>query len=87
MRNNLNIDLVFPIRDEVSAWLMCLKAELLYDAGIITDNELNAVIERAAAAIEQSEKGPQEPPHSRPAWGRTSASSAVPAPFLEDRLN
>ena len=29
LRDNLNIDLVFPIRDEVSAWLMCLKAELL----------------------------------------------------------
>ena len=82
MRNNLNIDLVFPIRDEVSAWLMCLKAELLYDAGIITDNELNAVIERAAAAIEQSEKGPQEPAHSRPAWGRTSASSPAEVPSL-----
>ena len=47
----LNIDLVFPIRDEISAWLMCLKAELLYDAGIINGNELDAVIERAAAAI------------------------------------
>jgi hypothetical protein len=82
MRNNLNIDLVFPIRDEVSAWLMCLKAELLYDAGIINDNELNAVIERAAAAIEQSDKGPQEPLHSRPAWGRTSASSPAVVPSL-----
>jgi hypothetical protein len=82
MRNNLNIDLVFPIRDEVSAWLMCLKAELLYDAGIITDNELNAVIERAAAAIEQSEKGPPETPHTRPAWGRISASSPAAVPSL-----
>jgi hypothetical protein len=82
MRNNLNIDLVFPIRDEVSAWLMCLKAELLYDAGIINDNELNAVIERAAAAIEESEKGSQETPHSRPAWRRTSASSPAVVPSL-----
>ena len=82
MRNNLNIDLVFPIRDEVSAWLMCLKAELLYDAGIINDNELNAVIERAAAAIEQSEKGAQQPPHTRPAWGRTAASSTSAVPSL-----
>jgi hypothetical protein len=53
---NLNIDAVFPIHDEVSAWLMCLKAELLYDADIINDNELNAVIERAAAAIDQPQK-------------------------------
>jgi hypothetical protein len=49
MRENLNIDLVFPIRDDVSAWLMCIKAELLYDARIINGNELNAVIERAAS--------------------------------------
>jgi hypothetical protein len=52
LRDNLNIDAVFPIRDEISAWLMCLKAELLHDAGIIDDSELNAVIERAAAAID-----------------------------------
>ena len=82
MRNSLNIDLAFPIRDEVSAWLMCLKAELLYDAGIITDNELNAVIERAAAAIEQFEKGPQEPPHTQPGWGRTAAGSTAAVPSL-----
>jgi hypothetical protein len=56
MRDDLNIDLVFPIRDDVSAWLMCIKAELLYDAGIINGNELNAVIERAAAAIDESAK-------------------------------
>jgi len=82
MGNSLNIDLAFPIRDEVSAWLMCLKAELLYDAGIITDNELNAVIERAAAAIEQSEKGLHEPPHTRPAWRRTAAGSNAAVPSL-----
>ena len=51
LRDNLNIDLVFPIRDEISAWLMCLKAESLCEAGIISDNELDAVIERAAASI------------------------------------
>jgi hypothetical protein len=48
---NLNIDLVFPIRDEISAWLMLLKAELLCEAGMINDNVLDAVIERVAAAI------------------------------------
>ena len=51
MRDDLNIDLVFPIRDDVSAGLMCLKAELLYDAGVISAKELKVVIERAAAAI------------------------------------
>jgi hypothetical protein len=49
MRNDLNIDLIFPIRDDVSAGLMCVKAELLYDAGIIDARELNVVIGRAAA--------------------------------------
>jgi hypothetical protein len=49
MRDDLNIDLVFPIQDDVSAGLMCVKAELLYDAGIINASELNVVIGRAAA--------------------------------------
>jgi hypothetical protein len=52
MRHDLNIDLAFPIRDDVSAGLMCLKAELLYDAGIINASELNAVIGRAAVMID-----------------------------------
>jgi hypothetical protein len=49
MRDDLNIDLVFPIRDDVSAGLMCVKAKLLYDAGIINASELKVVIGRAAA--------------------------------------
>ena len=49
MRDDLNIDLVFPIQDDVSAGLMCVKAELLYGAGIINARELNVVIGRAAA--------------------------------------
>jgi hypothetical protein len=64
----LNVDLVFPIRDEISAWLMCLKAELLYDTGIINDNELDAVIERAAGAIGHPEKVTGEPPNTRWQW-------------------
>jgi hypothetical protein len=56
MREDLNIDLVFPIRDDVSAGLMCVKAELLYDAGIISASELNVVIERAAAIVEAADK-------------------------------
>ena len=55
MRNDLNIDLVFPIRDDVSAGLMCVKAELLYDAGIINASELNVVIGRASAIIDEVE--------------------------------
>ena len=33
MGHDLDIDLIFPIKDEVSAWLMYLKAELLFEAG------------------------------------------------------
>ena len=55
MSDNLNIDLVFPIRDDVSARLMWIKAELLYDAGIINAKELGVVTERAAAVVDQPE--------------------------------
>ena len=59
MHDELNIDLVFPIRDDVSAGLMCVKAELLYDAGIINARELNVVIGRAATIIDQAEGAEQ----------------------------
>jgi hypothetical protein len=52
----LNIDLIFPIKDEISAALMCLKAELLFEAGIIDVDEMSAVIERAAAVLDQLPK-------------------------------
>ena len=54
MRHPLNIDLVFPIKDEVSAWLMCLKAESLFEAGIIDTDEMSAVLERVAAVLNQA---------------------------------
>jgi hypothetical protein len=56
MRHELNIDLVFPIKDEVSACLMCLKAESLHEAGIIDIDEMSAVLERAAAVLGQAPK-------------------------------
>jgi hypothetical protein len=56
MRDELNIDLIFPIKDEISAALMCLKAELLFEAGIIDADEMSAVIERAAAVLDQLPK-------------------------------
>jgi hypothetical protein len=62
MHDDLNIDLVFPIRDDVSAGLMCVKAELLYDAGIINARELNSVITRAATMIDNS----GQPSRTRP---------------------
>jgi hypothetical protein len=56
MRQKLDMDLIFPIKDEVSAALMCLKAELLFDAGVIDADELNAVIQRAAAVLDRLAK-------------------------------
>jgi hypothetical protein len=56
MRHELDIDLIFPIKDEISAALMCLKAELLFEAGIIDADEMSAVIERAAAVLDQLPK-------------------------------
>ena len=53
---DLDIDLIFPMKDEVSAWLMCIKAELLFEAGIIDSDEISAVLERAAAVLEQVSK-------------------------------
>ena len=56
MRHDLNIDLIFPIKDEVSGWLMCVKAEALYEVRIIDTDEIDAVLERAAAVLDQAPK-------------------------------
>ena len=56
MPPELDIDLIFPIKDEVSAWLMCLKAELLFDAGVIDTDEKCAVLSRAAAVLDDTPK-------------------------------
>ena len=69
MHDDLNIDLVFPIRDDVSAGLMCVKAELLYDAGIINARELNIVIGRAAAIIDQAEGAESRQTMGNQNWG------------------
>jgi hypothetical protein len=55
MRHDLNIDLVFPIKDEVSAWLMSLKAESLCAIGIIDTGEMSAVLEPVAAVLDQAD--------------------------------
>ena len=52
MRHDLNIDL----EDHVSAWLMRLKAEALYEAGIIDTEEMSTVLERAAAVLDKASK-------------------------------
>ena len=56
MRRDLDIDLIFPMKDEVSAWLMCIKAELLFEAGIIDSDEISVVLQRAAAVLDQAPK-------------------------------
>jgi hypothetical protein len=53
---DLNIDQVSPNKDEVSAWLMCLKAESLYEADMIDTDEMSAVLERACAVLDQAPK-------------------------------
>jgi hypothetical protein len=58
MHQELDFDLIFPIQDEVSAWLMCVKAELLCEAGIIDTDGLNVVLARAAEVIDSAEGEP-----------------------------
>ena len=48
MAAHLNIELIFPIADERSAWLMRRKADCLYEAGVISASERRAVIAKAA---------------------------------------
>jgi hypothetical protein len=45
---NLDLALIFPIKDEQSACLMSLKAECLYRAGVLSEAEKQAVHERAS---------------------------------------
>ena len=50
MRAGLTINLLFPIKDEPSAKLMSLKAELLCAAGVIDVVEKRIILERAATS-------------------------------------
>ena len=47
MQDNLNIPLIFPIKDTASAALMVIKAECLHKAGIIDEAEKQYVHSRA----------------------------------------
>ena len=38
----------------MSAWLMCLKAELLFEAGVIDVEEKCVVLARAATILDQA---------------------------------
>jgi hypothetical protein len=45
---NLDLALIFSIRDDVSAWLMSLKADCLCRAGVIAEEERLQVYAKAA---------------------------------------
>jgi hypothetical protein len=51
MHISLDMELIFPIRDEPSAQLMSLKAECLHSAGLISKSEERAVLGKAAKAL------------------------------------
>jgi hypothetical protein len=51
MNHELNIDVIFPIRDKSSAELMTLKAKCLHQAGVIGDHEEALVLRKAAEAL------------------------------------
>ena len=50
MHKSLDMELIFPIRDEPSAQFMSLKAECLLSAGLISKSEERTVLGKAAAA-------------------------------------
>ncbi len=54
MHRFLDMELIFPIRDEPSAQLMSLKAECLHSAGLISKSEERAVLGKAAKALTAS---------------------------------
>ncbi len=54
MHRSLDMELIFPIRDEPSAQLMSLKAECLHIAGLISKSEERAVLGKAAKALTAS---------------------------------
>ena len=49
MPRTLNLELIFPMRDEPSARLMSLKARCLQRAGMISKRDKQAVLGRAKA--------------------------------------
>ena len=55
MRLPLTIEVIFPIRDGPSARLMSLKAECLHIAGVISEHEEQAVLQRAAEVLTVSD--------------------------------
>ena len=52
MQDNLNIPLIFPIKDTASAALMLIKADCLHKAGIIDEAEKQYVHSRARTFLD-----------------------------------
>jgi hypothetical protein len=50
---NLDLDLVFPIRDQASALLMSFKAHCLFRADVISESERQRVRAKAIATDER----------------------------------
>jgi hypothetical protein len=51
MRSGLSLDTIFPVRSDASARLMRLKADCLFDAGVITAEERRAVYARTGFVL------------------------------------
>jgi hypothetical protein len=51
MNRNLNLDLIFPIKDTSSAELMAVKARCLHKAGVIGRGQKDMILCKAAKAL------------------------------------
>jgi hypothetical protein len=54
MQRAWDIELIFPIKDAVSAALMVIKADCLHKAGVITEGERRWVYSRARAFLDDA---------------------------------
>jgi len=54
MRGDLSFDQIFPIRDAASANLARVKADRLWDAGVIDSEERQRVYGRSETVLESS---------------------------------
>ena len=48
MHHDLNMEVIFPVKDEPSAWFMSIKAECLREAGLISECTKEVVLARAS---------------------------------------
>jgi hypothetical protein len=51
MRSGLSFDTIFPVRSDASARLMRLKADCLFEAGVIDAEERSAVYARTRSVL------------------------------------